>query len=352
MDLADQKRKRGALLLSKMGRRRLLIPSAFFLAVIYYEELFMKLFCFRSLSLAGAFFTLLFSIPAAVLLGLLCGGVKERTGRWLLVVCTALLSLWMGSQIVYFHLFKTFLTIFSITKMAMVAGAFGDMAVGQILMNWFPILMMVLPVVLALVFRERIVSGEPLVRGDRLRWAGVAVLVQVAGIALVLLCGGGTLSLRYIYLQAAVPELEVQNFGMLTQTQLEIRRVLFGIDPDNQILPKLAVRTSAPYQLEEKEELGLHVMEIDFEALMERDQDHPMLTNMHEYFPKWSPRRKMSGRAALQGRTWSGWWLRASPPWQWTPSAPLLCGSCPMRESSATTSIRRCGACPPQTESM
>ena len=84
----------------------------------------------------------------AVLLGLLCGGVKERTGRWLLVVCTALLSLWMGSQIVYFHLFKTFLTIFSITKMAMVAGAFGDMAVGQILMNWFPILMMVLPVVL------------------------------------------------------------------------------------------------------------------------------------------------------------------------------------------------------------
>lgn len=191
MELADQKKKRRLLHLSKTGRRRLLVPTAFFLAVIYYEELFMKLFCFHSLSPAGAFFTLLFSIPVAVLLGLLCGGVQERRGRWLVVICTALLSLWMGSQIVYYHLFKTFLTIFSITKMAMVAGAFGDMAVGQILMNWFPILMMVVPVVLSLVFRDRIVSGEPLARGDRLRWFGVGALVQVAGILLVLLCGGG-----------------------------------------------------------------------------------------------------------------------------------------------------------------
>lgn len=307
MELTDQKKKRRALLLSWLGRRRLVMPSAFFLAVIYYEELFMKLFCFHTLSPAGAFFTLLFSIPAAVLLGLVCGGVKERTGRWLLVLCTALLSLWMGSQIVYYHLFKTFLTIFSLTKMAMVAGAFGDMAVGQILMNWFPILMMALPAVLALVFRGRIVGqGAPLIRGDRLRWFAVGALVQITGILLVLLCGGGTLSLRYIYLQAAVPELEVQNFGMLTQTQLEIRRVLFGIDPDNQVLPKLAVRTSAPYQLEEKEEPGLHVMEIDFEALMERDQDHPMLTDMHEYFSKVEPtaENEWTGRFAGKNLIW------------------------------------------------
>ena len=53
----------------------------------------------------------------------------------------------MGAQTVYYHLFKTFLTIFSLTKMMMVAGAFGNMAVGEILLNWFPILMMAVPVV-------------------------------------------------------------------------------------------------------------------------------------------------------------------------------------------------------------
>ena len=66
--------------------RRLAAPSLFFLGVIYYEELFLKLYCFHGLSLAGAVFTLLFSIPIAMLLGAakilqehrdeLCGDVR------------------------------------------------------------------------------------------------------------------------------------------------------------------------------------------------------------------------------------------------------------------------------------
>lgn len=307
MDLADRRMKGRTFCLPKWSRRRLIAPSAFFLAVIYYEELFMKLFCFHSLSVAGVFFTLIYSIPMAILFGLLCGGVGERTGQRLLVVCTGIISLWMGSQIVYYHLFKTFMTIFSLTKMLMVAQSFGNMAVGQVLMNWFPILMMVVPVVLAMAFRKRIVAGPALVRGDRLRWLGVGALVQVAGILLVLLCGGGNLSLRYLYLQAAAPELEVQNFGMFTQTQLEIRRVLFGIDPDNQILPKLAVRTSSPYQFEENgDEPGLHVMDIDFEALIQRDKDDPTLTDMHQYFSKVepTPENQWTGRFAGKNLIW------------------------------------------------
>ena len=53
---------------------RLAAPSLFFLAVIYYEELFLKVYCFHTLTPAGAVFTLLFTLPVALLLGLLCGG--------------------------------------------------------------------------------------------------------------------------------------------------------------------------------------------------------------------------------------------------------------------------------------
>ena len=71
-----------------------------------------------------------------------------------------------------------------------------------------------------------------------LKWVGLAAAVQLIAMGIVLCCGSGVLSLRYIYYQAAAPVLEVQNFGMLTQTQLEVRRVLFGIQPDDQVLPK------------------------------------------------------------------------------------------------------------------
>ena len=222
--------------------RRLAGPSLFFLAVIYYEELFLKLYCFHGASLPGLLFTLLFSAPPALALGALCGGAGRRWGPGLLVGLTALISLWMGSQTVYYHLFKTFLTLFSLTKMAMVAGAFGDMAVGEILLNWFPILMMAVPVVLAFLFRNRICSDQPLQRRMPLKWVGLAAAVQLIAMGIVLCCGSGVLSLRYIYYQAAAPVLEVQNFGMLTQTQLEVRRVLFGIEPDDQVLPKQELR--------------------------------------------------------------------------------------------------------------
>ena len=133
---------------------RLALPSLFFLAALYYEELFLKLCCFQSLTFTGAAFTLLFTIPVALLLGLLCGSLSPRHGRLLLILLTALLSLWIGAQIIYYRLFKTFLSLFSLTKMAMVAGAFGGMAMGNILDNWFPVVMMAIPVILAILLRR------------------------------------------------------------------------------------------------------------------------------------------------------------------------------------------------------
>ena len=84
--------------------RPLAVPSLFFLGVLYYEELFLKLYCFGGVSLPGAFFTLLFSVPVALVMGLLCraGG---RRGPEVLAVLTILLSTWMGSQAIYSHLF-------------------------------------------------------------------------------------------------------------------------------------------------------------------------------------------------------------------------------------------------------
>ncbi len=284
---------------------RLAAPSLFFLAVIYYEELFLKVYCFHTLTPAGAVFTLLFTLPVALLLGLLCGGVPVRRGRVLLPVCTALVSLWIGSQVVYYHLFKTFLTIFSLTKMAMVAGAFGDMAIGEVLANWFPILMMAAPTVLAGMFRRRLIPDQDAGKGRRLRWAVMAASIQLLSMGLVLLCGGGVLSLRYIYYRTATPELEVQNFGVFTQTQLELKRVLFGIEPDDPLTEDEPEPDRAPPDLEptlpppddpppsggvfSPEVIpGYHTLPIDFDTLIEQEEDEG-LKSAHLWFSQREP---------------------------------------------------------------
>lgn len=289
--------------------RRLLVPSLFFAGVIYYEELFLKLFCFHAVTPVGALFTLLFTLPIAILLGLLCGGVAPRKGRVLLPAMTLLLSVWMGAQSIYYHLFKTFLTAFSLTKMGMVAGAFGDMAVGEILLNWFPIAMMAVPFGLAVVLRRRLIPEEgPMSRRMGVRWALLAAVVQLAAMGIVMCCGGGSMSLRFIYLQAAVPELEVQNFGMLTQNQLELRRVLFGITPEDQSLRKgqalhLYRPASEPVEVESAEysSADYHILDIDFDRLIAEETDEDLL-QMHTYFSQQVPTAKNEWTGYFQGK--------------------------------------------------
>ena len=279
-------------------RRRLAVPSLFFLAVIYYEELAAKLLCFHALSPQGALFTLLFTLPIALLLGLVCGGVSPKKGRVLLPLCTLLVSAWLGSQMVYYRLFKTFLTIFSLTKMGMVAGAFGSMATTDILVNWFPILVVAVPVVLAVVLRKRMISDGPAPRKGRLHWLMLAAGCQAAAMVLVLLCGGGVLSLRYIYYFTATPEQEMQNFGVFTQTQLELRRVIFGIKPD--------APDSADTSADRSEEAvsGTHTLPIDFAALeaqAEEDGEEELL-EMHHWFAQRQPAAENEWTGRFRGK--------------------------------------------------
>ena len=278
-------------------------PSIFLLGAIYCEELFLKLYCFRSLTVEGVVFTFLFTLPVALMLGLLCGSVSPKRGRLLLPACTALVSLWIGTQLVYFHMFKAFLSIFSLTKMAMVAQSFGETAVGNVLASWFPITVMAAPTVLAWVFRAAIIpDGHDAGRSLRLRWAFMAAAIQLTAMGLVLLCGGGVLSLRYIYYRTATPELEVQNFGVFTQTQLEVCRVLFGIKPDSPVPNEPEPAYSEPVEpdpidpepqppggaFHPEAVPGYHTLPIDFDALIASEEDEG-LKQAHQWFSQRTP---------------------------------------------------------------
>ena len=286
--------------------KSLVVPTLFFAGTIYYQELFLKLYCFQSLSLQGAFFTLLFTLPVAVVLGLLCSLATPKHRKWLFLVFTLIFSMWMSVQTVYYHLFKTFMSLFSVTKMAMVAGAFGNMAAGEVLLNWFPILMLSLPMIPALLWHKKLLPHGSTARKHGLYWFGLAAAIQICTILLILLSSRGVLSPRYLYTQAAVPELEVQNFGMFTQTQLELRRLAFGIEPDTDHSYRKK-RLDAPVVWRENIQYAPppmwnhNMLNIDFNALIAQEEDEE-LRAMHQYFSQVEPTEKNQWTAHFQGK--------------------------------------------------
>ena len=289
---------------TKQQLEQMLPLSLFFLVAIVYQELFLKLYCFRVVPIRGVVCTTLFSIPVAMVLGLWCRAVKPKTGKRLLVLVTVALCAWMATQTVYYYLFKTFLSLSSLVRVGMVAGEFGGLAVTNVIRCWFPILMECLPLGAAFLLRERLIGGQSEERGGKVSWAAVALIIQLAVTLGVVSADKGPLSLYHIYNQSDAAELSVTNFGVLTNTRLELKRLVFGVQPREE-LPEdwqdlLHDRTPEVEEYPEPDE-NAQVMDIDFGALIQKEQDED-LAAMHDYFARVEPTDKNEWTGYFEGK--------------------------------------------------
>ena len=283
---------------------RVLPASLFFLTAIAYQELFLKLYCFRVIPIRGVICTVLFSVPIAMALGLWCCAVKQKTGERLLVWVTVVLCAWMATQTVYYYLFKTFLSLSSLIRVGMVAGEFGGLAVTNVIRCWFPILMECLPLGAAFLVRKRLIGSEGVERGGKVSWAAVALIIQLAVTLGVVSADEGPLSLYHIYNQSDAAELSVTNFGVLTNTRLELKRLVFGVQPQEE-LPEDWQDLLYDHKPEVEEypqpRENAQVMDIDFGALVQTEQDED-LAAMHDYFARVEPTDKNEWTGYFEGK--------------------------------------------------
>ncbi|MBE6973434.1 MAG: LTA synthase family protein [Ruminococcaceae bacterium] len=283
---------------------RLLWSTLFFLVSIVYQELFLKLYCFRVIPLRGVICTALFSVPAAMLLGLWCCAVREKTAYRVLLCSTFCLCAWMATQTVYYYLFKTFLSLSSLIRVGMVAGEFGGLAVTNVIRCWFPILMECLPLGAAVMLRRRLICGEGMERRTKVYWAALALMIQMAVTLGVVSMDEGPLPLYHIYNQSDAAELSVTNFGVLTNTRLELKRLVFGVRPEEKppedwmdLLPEQE-KTPQAYPVHGKD---AQVMDIDFQTLAQEERDEE-LAAMHDYFARVEPTKKNEWTGFFEGK--------------------------------------------------
>lgn len=276
-------------------------PTVFFWAALIWQELWVKVFCVHSLTGESMAVTALLVLPPALVLGALCAAVPRRVGTALLPVIMGVITLWMGARVAYYSLFRTYLSLYSTTQAGMVLKNFGMDAVFTVLTSWLPILLVLVPFVLSLVLRRRILTAWG--RDSRYwhsRWTAVTALAVVLAMVVALTGStGGTMSLPDLVNASSARNLQVSHFGVMATTALEIRDML-GLgggtelpdvpeDPALLETPETPDAPEPPPVPEESEETedaspyGENVLEIDFDSLMAGETDETLL-RMHQYF--------------------------------------------------------------------
>lgn len=243
----------------------------------------------------GLGYTILFSMALGLALSALGSLGGQRYRRLFACVTSGFLAFWFSVQSVYYTIFTTFLTLYSV-------GNGGDAlqfwrealtAMGQI---WYLLFLLWAPLIVLILLLAR--RGKTKSRAGW-RWQVTALLCMAAGVFQLLGWGlvtgnnAGGMSPRYLYQYSFIPEKTVEEFGVMTTLRLDLRQLLFGIEeaplPDGPTLPPMPSAVATPPAEADPSPTPTpivympNMMNIDFNALAE-SAPSDTLKSMHQWF--------------------------------------------------------------------
>lgn len=295
--------------LFKSGRLKF---SSFSLLVFYYStivfsELIIRISSSKHFFGIGLLYIFLFSLPVALILFGLSHLFSNKVNRVVSIVCTALLLVFYDSQLIYYQVFKTFYTVFSLTRAGQ-ATDFVFETVQTILRSIVPFLILFIPlaVIIVLVVKCKDIFNQ--YSDVPLYSAAACVAIQLIAICCTFLTGRGIFSPYDLYFQTSSLNQSTDRLGLITTFRIDAQRLIFG-EPDIIELPlddssedtssidDISSTTSTEDTPVVKPIVYTpNILDIDFESLIENCTDSS-LKKIHEYFSnaEYTMKNEMTG---------------------------------------------------------
>ena len=274
--------------------------------ILFCMELVVKVFCFQTISWKAILYTGLFSISVGLGIAFLCSVFSKMTNRILARVLFGFLFLFFSAQIVYFSIFKTFGTLYSLGVGAGAITEFWSSTVVGIQSSLLPIFL------LLILYGALWVAGIKIAPDKSKRStaiAGIAVGLMIPHLVALLFIVNdfsGVLPVRYIYRESFIPTLSVQQFGLVTTLRLDAQALTFGGPLGTLGIPEDVQAEPLPEGEEEPPEpeaptYSYNVTEIDFDGMIEASENQT-LTDMHRYFKEVEPTRQNQYTGMFEGK--------------------------------------------------
>jgi hypothetical protein len=303
------------------------------LSMLYFPCLFVYLeLCFHLLVFNKIDSNIIYPMLMAITMGFFLTAVtsvwKERINRILTIILTVIISIWFGVQLVYDHIFRTFLSLYSVGENGGDVLEFWREALNGILAKLPGIFLLLLPIPALIILIKKVSFQEK----RHPMFAGVQILSGIGCyliFLLFLLFPGKKPHTPYdLYHIDFNQDLGIEKIGLVTATCFDIRNVVFGapdfkmggevyasvdlpkvtVTPSSTKAPKKSVQsasagtspTPSPLPTPTPIDISPNILNIDFMKLAEEERN-VALKNLHQYFSTVTPTNKNKYTGMFKG---------------------------------------------------
>ena len=266
----------------------------YYILFIIYEEVVLSCLLFKTFP-SSIWLIALFSIPIAIVLNILSSIFKPKVNKIITYSITIFIVILFGAQIVYYSMYESILSFYSIVNGGQVA-EFMDVIFDMILRNWYGIVLFILPlIVLIILHKTKNIDFEKRNLKETTIKTGIFVLVQILAIICVNFINTKDIySNKNLYNNVHVPKLTAKNMGFLTAMRIDLQRFIFGFEED--ISLEVSMQNYDKLKVEE-----YNVTEIDFDSLILNEQNETII-EMHEYFKNQEPSKQNEYTGMFEGK--------------------------------------------------
>lgn len=263
---------------------------------LIYMELILRVATSQSFIGNGFFIAAMFVSFYGLTAYLLTSMFGKRINSFLSTLMLMFFWLLFSSQLVYNKIFKTYYTVYSVTRGAKVLEFWQDIII-YTTRSILWIILLSLPLTLYIVyFRKRISLKRPGFK-NRAVVLAFALIFYVGAVFSINLGSKDVLSSYDLYYKSTDQIMSVEKLGLATTMRLDLQRMISGWSP---VIEAPELENEENDSPEEKPSIEYNVMDIDFDELIENEANEE-LKEMHEYFANLNPTQKNEYTGIYEG---------------------------------------------------
>lgn len=257
--------------------------------LILYLEMLFKVVILKAASTFDVLFTLLCSMQIILILNLICNIFKEKVSKIIFIIISLILSVYFCIQAVFLNLYSIPLA-FSTLNLVGGAMEYTDVLIETILNNALVILVFLLPFISFLIFNKKM-KFEKYSKKKILIFIVLILCVSCIKYSAIKWDKNDVYSAYNLYYKLDAQEKNIEKFGVLTATGLDLNRMICGFEEE-------VIQTNSKPEdnnLKENDEIEVEILynEVDLKLEEKKKQtEDKTLKSIYEYIETVTPTNK------------------------------------------------------------